>query len=576
MDSLREHLVLSFSSEQTILTNNPITRIVISQQLVPQQSTMIRLPPTSISISENDVQFHLRQTEILHGLLKQGFKKNDVARYLDDYRKATAEAEGHDLDFLVRPAPTAVELACCRSQPPSMHELDQTSEATDKSDPSSTPKSISSNLGTLSKDVSLTNDPNNELKPTDYQDIGREESVSPLSMAPTMLINKHAPRKSSLLRFAKAASPDDCSLSPEEGAVLPDPIITRRAAEYEHRSETNPYQASTRDNPVVDSSPQDSIVERINRMSLSNSTDVSEDMPFMLPPPFSATPRAHSFQYSSLASSGMVTRGDGNPERRVDSSPSLETTTPLRSIGFLDQYATLPDLSSSPRLPASPADDDLTQLRASSISSGLPATPTPIRAAAPVSSSEPRHHRHRYLDGNAFSVYNDSLPSSSQPQTPADLARGPVVTERDAAYTAPPGMIRVASSSTSIVHGSRWDRTLGEQSPTVRAISLRERRNRELLRSVRAEGIRLRRMRLRDESLFTQRAAQSNRDTNANPDLGAQPQISLPDDIWRDDLNADRIGEENFEADAEVSQRRVMRVVSGNARFEAWEGGNDR
>jgi hypothetical protein len=98
-------------------------------------------------------------------------------------------------------------------------------------------------------------------------------------------------------------------------------------------------------------------------------------------------------------------------------------------------------------------------------------------------------------------------------------------------------------------------------------MTLRERRTRELTRSVRAEGVRLNRLMMRDEAMFTQRGFRTAAAANGDAVIEALPQI--PDDIWRDNLDADRVGEENFEAELDVGGRRVMRAVSGNARLDA-------
>jgi hypothetical protein len=142
-------------------------------------------------------------------------------------------------------------------------------------------------------------------------------------------------------------------------------------------------------------------------------------------------------------------------------------------------------------------------------------------------------------------------------------------------------MVRTGSASVSNLDGTQWDRGLGEQSPTVRAIGLRERRNRELARSVRAEQARLRSLRARDEALFTRRAlvaataqqrsvgavgAADDNDRHLQDRLEAMRQMQ--EDVWRDDLDADRVGEENFETGVDVNRRRTVRVVSGNARFQ--------
>lgn len=52
---------------------------------------MIRLPPTSISLSESDIQFHLREINIYQTLLQQGFKQQDIQRYYAANRVAARE-----------------------------------------------------------------------------------------------------------------------------------------------------------------------------------------------------------------------------------------------------------------------------------------------------------------------------------------------------------------------------------------------------------------------------------------------------------------------------------------------------
>jgi len=86
-------------------------------------------------------------------------------------------------------------------------------------------------------------------------------------------------------------------------------------------------------------------------------------------------------------------------------------------------------------------------------------------------------------------------------------------------------------------------------------------------------------MRMRDETLFTQRPMAANQPSGEGRHEGsnrAELLQQMAEDMWRDELDADRVGEENFETDVEVTQQRAMRVVSGNARFEGWDGGTDR
>jgi hypothetical protein len=199
----------------------------------------------------------------------------------------------------------------------------------------------------------------------------------------------------------------------------------------------------------------------------------------------------------------------------------------------------------------------------------MPTTPTPIRQAVRDARTEPHRPRHQYLDGASFPVFNDALPANTQPQTPADLARHLLLTEFDAAYTAPPGVVYTGSPMRrQRLNTSAADPAHGEQSPTVHAMGTRERRARELMRSVRAEGTRLQRLRLQDRERIA-------RGLDGNDELrdrdGPGPAVTA--EMWRDDFEGDRVGDENWEAEAEWTERGRdgMRVVSGNARGRWWE-----
>ena len=528
---------------------------------------MIRLPPTSISLSEGDVDFHLQQAQTYYGLLKQGYKKHDVARYLDDYREAAIDLTNQSsIDF--RPVPSTFDLACRRVFKSSEHD-EKTTQHSDEdnkqtSDPESTQLSASS-LNPIARSFSDDYGTIVQQEPFETEDVHDQESVSLVSFIPQMQLTRHAPRKSSLLRFAEAVSPERQSeQTPTSLSVARNGIKS-----YRRRSLTYPYRSSEVDAQALISTSQDSLVEELDRLSLRQTSTQSEpnmqeldSMPFELPPALSSTSTSWSF-YDDLV---LRPRSD-------DQDPD-GSHTPRRSSSLLGRARPTIYPPSSPPYAASPLDgppqDDPT-----STSPELPTTPTPIRNATTYSRTEPRHHRHHYLDGGSFSVYNDSLPASSQPQTPADLSRGRLVAQNDAAYTAPPGMVRAGSASVSNQDGNRWDGNVGEQSPTVRAISLRERRNRELQRGARAEGVRLQRLRIRDEAMFAQDTATANPPARGMG-IGEGARGETLQDIWRDDLDADRVGEENFEPELDVTRRGTMRVVSGNARFEGWEGGPDR
>ncbi|KAL2436518.1 hypothetical protein ABEF95_011535 [Exophiala dermatitidis] len=535
---------------------------------------MIRLPPSSITLSESDVEFHLRQAEIYHGLLRQGFKKQEIIRYLADHRRALAEAAGGSLEDELLPAPGTVALACRRSQSPQATDgMAQQGQMPRKSrHPSSTE---SEELPPCHKER-LSTDPTEASEEDDelgvYSAEGR--SVSPVSLVPAMQVNKHAPRKSSLLRFATAASREGSPATAEASDSKSVSFASSRLMGRRNRSSElqQPYDYPRLHDPVIEEMRQISLDS--THAQRGSTSETSDDLPFLRPAPFSATSRICSSQSVPTTCQPGGSNDGQDSTRQASSTPSLPGWAHLRS----PTPSSGGDMPSSPPLfSASPA-EELGHFDNPSSSSGLPATPSPVRRAPAYPRTEPRQHRHRYLDGNSFSVYNETLPAATQPQTPADLARGPFITEHDAAYTAPPGRPLPGLVTVSVTEGQRWDQDAGEQSPVVRAIGLRERRNRELQRSVRVEGMRLRRLVMREEALFTQqatemqqRAAVAGEGDNANPARNMpRPRLfqAMMDDIWRDDLDADRVGEENFEGDAENSRGGIMRVVSGNARFE--------
>ncbi|KIW66239.1 hypothetical protein PV04_08439 [Phialophora macrospora] len=524
---------------------------------------MIRLPATSISLSERDIDFHLRQAELYYGLRKQGFKKEDVIRYLKDYREATAQTVSQDTHGFNLSTPSTVELSSGRPhssstsdgdlpEPPKRGSIQSHSVAPTSTSPIPFPDFPSDLSEPQSETGPHINHRNQNV------DGDGDGTVSPLSMPPLIHTNQHAPRKSSLLRFAQAASPERLSADTEDRKASSPVVKIPQAKKYRRRSTTYPYQSSDRES-ASEAFAGGQVLDRMNRMSLGD--DVLDDelrtLSLALPPTYSAGTRTSSASDLQFASPPS---GDGSGDLSsitLDHAPMIHR----RSSSLLGRGYSIADIPSSPPLPTTPARQYTRQAGASSDSSQLPTTPTPIRNASNVPRTEPRPYRQQ-LDGNSFSVYNDSLPATSQPETPADLSRQLLITEHDAAYTAPPAMVRSGH------RGQRtWERDIGEQSPTTRAMTLRERRNRELTRSVRAEGVRLNRLMMRDEAMFTQRGFPAATAANGDAVIEALPQI--PDDVWRDNLDADRVGEENFEAELDVGGRRVMRAVSGNARFDA-------
>ena len=100
------------------------------------------------------------------------------------------------------------------------------------------------------------------------------------------------------------------------------------------------------------------------------------------------------------------------------------------------------------------------------------------------------------------------------------------------------------------------------------AMGSRERRARELMRGVRVEGARLQRLREQDRERIARGLDGNDEVTGLD---GPGPAIVTY--LWRDGLEGDRVGDENWEESGEWSPRRRngMRVTSGNARDRWWE-----
>ena len=529
---------------------------------------MIRLPPTSIALSEADIEFHLRQAQLYHGLRKQGFKKEDIARYLSDYHEQSTQAVCQGVQPFNLNFPSTVELACSRHRPSnSASEEHKSSSSKERSSPY-----------TLASSTKFSATPFPDLPPDTIHepanrqhfepDVDIDDSVSPIGRASAASLHQHAPRKSSLLRFAQAASPEDVSGGNESEPLNAVPEVTPRARKYKRRSSTYPYQSSERESGA-DACTNDHVWESMNRLTLDeeNSPENSQDLAFPLPPHQSTSTRTSSASSNQFASPPT---GNSSEESSIVTftHPSIAHG---RGSSVLWRSYSGDDISSSPPATSTPTRQYLRERQASPELPSRSTTPNAIDNAVVVPRTPrtprtaPRLHRHQ-LDGNSFLVYNDSLSTRNQPQTPADLSRQPFITEHAASYTAPPGMVRSAAAPASHRNERSWERDSGEQSPIARAMTLRERRARELTRSVRAEGVRLNRLRMRDEAMFALGTFQPGTATNGGMREGALPQ--MPDEVWRDDLDADRVGDENFEADPELGGRPVMRAVSGNAHFD--------
>lgn len=358
----------------------------------------------------------------------------------------------------------------------------------------------------------------------------------------------HVPRKSSLLRYSSIISSD------EQERLQADPQVSftpRSQIRYRPRTETYSYEQSEAES----SSSSSSLITVFEELALQQNLLPIEE---------------------SSGSRNSRLRGDAQeftPQSLIHGNERHDSLTNERESGTFS--ATVSRII--PKLISKSSTQDLQRIRAVPSSSppsighsgavrnmpvepptlpAMPATPSTPRPLLRVSNSrtEPRHTRFQYLDGPSFTPYNDSLPPGTQPQTPADLVRSPLVGEFNAAYTAPPG--RLSNDVSPLRLGSDADLDPGQASPTARAIQMRQRRNREYARSARVEGLRISRLRERQ----TRRG-----DEQPRPDVWI---VEEHLNLWRDDLDADRVGAENFE-DADRVDEMVgsgIREVSGNLR----------
>ena len=433
---------------------------------------MLRLPATSIDLSEQDVSFHLHQIDIYHGLLKQGFKKADVIRYIRDHNKAkeTRAAETHI--FL---APSTVDLALSNTG----------SQVTHVSPPPS-------------------GDAKSALTPNE-SGVAEDSTPSPVDLLwkpaerNTSHDLGHAPRKSSMLRFSEVAS---SSASEEAESPVHFPRTPRSAITYRPRTDTYSYNESD----VFDSDVLD--------------TKTSE--------------------------AGDGIDSPGRSELRADAEAFVPGRAP-RSEGTA--FTIYEDDTAEDMFLITPENPE-------GSSSLQPLFTTPPRQARITTRVVQSASRSRQLDGH-FSVYNDAAPSLTQPETPADLERNSrASTAYSMAFTAPPGRVRSPGSQR---HRTMVYEDAGSQTPTARAIFMRERRARELRRGIQVETARLDRLRLSDTS--------EDRE-NAGPADASDTDVAVD---WRNDLEADRVGDENWEIAPMThdgfEQLGRIRTLSGNARI---------
>lgn len=464
---------------------------------------MIRLPATGIDVSQNDLNFHLQQLDIYQGLLRQGFSKKEIVRYFKARQAETAQQGSQHGDPLT-PAPSTFDLCTNLSF----------STEPEVTRPSSRKSSSDSNIASEHSKHSPPESPANPSKPT--------ANAAFASASIEHAGRLHAPRQTSLLRFAYGAS----SESPPEKHVDKDsPLSPRSNKTYRRRSETYSYDQSELDeNDMVCMRTTTEVLEHLSLDDELLPTSV-ESTRTTIRLVSNLRPEAEAFTPLYMRSKRNV-----NAElskARVDSSSSPPESKSLPS--------------SPPPLPKRPAAGDEYS------SPTLPPISGIVPTMRPKTPETAQRHTHRqYLDGT-FSVYDDSMPARLQPQTPADLGRGNHVNEYYAAYTAPPGMVRTPVTGGRYGHNPR--QPSGDLSPTTRALLMRERRQREFMRSARVEGLRIGRTRGIEDG------GTEGRNT-----------INQTINLWREDLDADSVGDENFEDGSATPDLRGIRAMSGNRR----------
>ena len=523
--------------------------------------TMIRLPPTSISLSDNDLAFHLQQIDIYHGLLKQGFKKRDIIRYFNEHNAAQQLQPAPPID-LGPPTLTHIELA---ARGPRSHEP-----------PAPAPQPRPKSPTTPESSQALTP----SARPTSQQ-IGPKIDDRPTSVSPNLPASlqghRHAPRQSSLLRFAQVVSSSSSDRTEHANSLVALPART-----YRQRTDTYSYSQSDGSEPELVNGISDlhiaspinpDTARKIRNASPPSWAEAETFVPGRLRPWTSRTSTRRISQDIANAGEKAASKLDSQQTDLIESiTPRLVSQNEtLRQINIVDQSRAEFTIPSSP-----PDTDDSTSTDSSRYYTSLsptlppmPATPTPVRWTERTAHTEPRHARHQYLDGTSFPVYNDDLPADAQPQTPADLSRHPLLTEQDAAYTAPPGVLHTGSPVRRLRPAiAELHTEHGEQTPMAHAMGSRERRARELIRSVRAEGVRLQRLRQQDRERIA-----SGLDGNDEIRDRDGPGPAIATELWRDDFEGDRVGDENWEGNGDGTPRRGngMRVTSGNARDNWWE-----
>lgn len=311
---------------------------------------MIRLPPTGIDISANDLSFHLQQLDIYQGLLKQGFKKREIVNYFKDQNAKLHNGEA------TSPIPSTLEL-CARFNNTSLKERTRLSPDESSPDPLHPSRSPSASPE-RPKNVKHT-------------------SKSNTNVSSRPIIDKsYAPRQSSLLQFSERVSSD--ASSEDRRPSMRVSFSPRANITYRPRSETYSHEQSEIDENdlqhIVDSG-----LDILHHLSLDDDlvpTSV-DSRGTTIRVVSSLRPEAESFTPVSLRElythKGSHVKGK---EKEEDSSESDSLSMP----------SSPPLLASNIRNARSPC---LPQ---------IPRTPIERRAAVPITARRQNHQQ--YLDGS--------------------------------------------------------------------------------------------------------------------------------------------------------------------------------
>ncbi|KAF7510100.1 hypothetical protein GJ744_006999 [Endocarpon pusillum] len=478
---------------------------------------MIRFPPTSIALSESDIEFHLREIQIKQQLYAQGFTPKEVQRY---YNERHGQVNGCDAQEEVVLTLTQGS-TCSQAKTKPGQGVEPDVLKSDRHRPSV--DSTSMQTVSSSENVQRENKPSSTV-PEPLSSSPASMPSSPPVMQSTVPYRHAAVRQSSLLRIMQTAGSQSSTNSPSSGQdyelrdrgeegdeidaglddFLPSPATRTRS--YRPRSRTYTYISSEAGPPTPPNQPKSdqgsspplwhrpdqsdgSALEPSERSSQQKRLLLNAESspawlgpeipsPLTLPPPLSISRRTSSLQVSLPDRTSLNTSMIKHPRTTAALSPSLperplityaEDNPPARS-SMPGNFPSIP-----PRANTSPEP-----------SSSILDSPSPPQRPP---RTEPRNPTHRH--NGTFGVYNDQLPAGTQPQTPTDLqsSRRRAVAERNVAYTAPPGQIRTTGRLIGADHDGEQ---VGAQSPTVRTARVRERRAREFgrWRHVRMEAFR--------------------------------------------------------------------------------------